>query len=192
MKTIEYPFAKAAIAELKAGDQVRISGVVYTGRDRLHAYLHKGGQSPVNLRDGAIFHCGPVVVQQAGGWVVKAAGPTTSIREEPFMAGIIQKHGVRVIIGKGGMGRNTRRACRENCCVYVQAVGGAAGMLAGKVERVRAVHMMQEFGSAEAMWELVVRDLPGVVTMDSHGNSLHDKVLRSSGRALKALLKRGV
>jgi fumarate hydratase class I len=190
VKALEYPFTEAAVTELKAGDQVRVSGLVFTARDRLHAYLSKGGQAPVNLRDGAIYHCGPVVVQQGGAWVVKAAGPTTSIREEPYMAGIIQKHGLRVIIGKGGMGRNTRNACMEHGCVYVQTVGGAAGMLAGRVERVGAVHMLQEFGSAEAVWEFVVRDLPGVVAIDSHGNSLYEKVQRASARALRRLMRR--
>lgn len=190
VKTLQYPFTKAAVSDLKVGDQVRISGLVITGRDRFHAYLHKGGQAPVNLRDGAIYHCGPVVVQQGGAWVVKAAGPTTSIREEPYMASIIQKHGVRLIIGKGGMGRRTRKACRECGCVYVQTVGGAAGILAKRIERVQGVHLLHEFGSAEAVWELVVRDLPGVVTMDTHGDSLHDTVLRSSGRALGQLLRR--
>lgn len=192
MKTLEYPFTKAAVADLKVGDQVKLSGVVFTGRDRFHAHLYKGGQSPVNLRDGAIFHCGPVALLQGGVWTVKAAGPTTSAREEPFMASVIQKHGVRVIIGKGGMGRNTRKACRDFGCVYIQAVGGAASVMAKRVERVQGVHMIQEFGSAEAIWELVVRDLPGVVTMDTHGDSLHDKVQRSSGRALGRLMRRSM
>jgi fumarate hydratase class I len=108
------------------------------------------------------------------------------------MAGIIQKHGVRLIIGKGGMGRNTRKACCEYGCAYVQTVGGAAGILAKRIERVQGVHMLQEFGGAEAVWEFIVKDLPGVVTMDTHGNSLHDTVQRSSGRALGRLLRRSM
>ncbi len=189
VKTLEYPFAEVAMRDLKVGDQVRISGLVFTGRDRFHSYLHKGGRTPVNLRDGAIYHCGPVVVQQGGAWVVKAAGPTTSIRDEPYMDSIIQKHGVRMIIGKGGMGRKTRKACSECGCVYVQTVGGAAGILAKRINRVRGVHFLQEFGGAEAVWELVVCNLPGVVTMDTHGDSLHDTVRRSSGRALGRLME---
>ncbi len=190
MKTLEYPFTKAAVSDLKVGEQVRISGLVFTGRDRFHAHLHKGGQSPVNLRDGAIYHCGPVVVQQGEAWMVRAAGPTTSIREEPFMAAIIQKHGLRLIVGKGGMGKNTRRACREYGCVYVQTVGGAAGILAKRIARVQGVHLIQEFGAADAVWEFIMQDMPGVVTMDAHGDSLHDTVQRSSGRALGRLLRR--
>jgi fumarate hydratase class I len=188
MKALTYPFTKAAIGDLRVGDTVRLSGLVFTGRDRFHRSLAEGGACPVDLRDGALFHCGPIVLRQGSEWVVKAAGPTTSIRQEPYMAAIIRRYGVRVIIGKGGMGDATRRACEEIGCIYVQLVGGAAALAAGHVAKVGAVHFLREFGAAEAVWELVLRDLEGVVTMDAHGGSLHDDIARRASAALCRLL----
>jgi len=188
MKTLTYPFREVDVRGLKVGDMVAVSGKVFTGRDRLHKYLFEGGACPVDLRDGALYHCGPVVVVQDGRWIVKAAGPTTSMREEPFMSRIIAEHGVRVIIGKGGMSEGTRRACAEHGCVYVHAVGGAAALLAQSITRVCNVFFRREFGAAEAVWELDVDGLAGVVTMDAHGRSLHKRVGNASRRALRELL----
>jgi len=188
MKTLTYPFREVDVRGLKVGDMVAVSGKVFTGRDRLHKYLFEGGACPVDLRDGALYHCGPVVVVQDGRWIVKAAGPTTSMREEPFMSRIIAEHGVRVIIGKGGMSEGTRRACAEHGCVYVHAVGGAAALLAQSITRVCNVFFRREFGAAEAVWELDVDGLAGVVTMDAHGRSLHKRFGNASRRALRELL----
>lgn len=188
IKTIISPFDERQIRALKAGESVRLSGTVYTGRDRLHAFLHGGGAAPVPLLDAAIYHCGPVVVPaDGGGWRVVAAGPTTSSREEPYMAGIIARHGVRVIIGKGGMGDKTREACRTQGCVYLQAVGGAAASLARRVTAVRRVFFLKEFGATEAMWEWTVEGFEAVVGIDTHGRSLFDEIRQASGSRLAEL-----
>jgi fumarate hydratase class I len=161
---------------------------VVTGRDRLHKFLHDGGKPPVDLRDGAVYHCGPVAVPRDGAWSIRAAGPTTSLREEPYMASILERFGVRVIMGKGGMGEATREACARCGAVYLSIVGGTACTVAAHIEAVEGVHMLKTFGSAEAMWELRVRDLEAMVTMDSAGNSLHARVRQRSRRALRKLL----
>jgi len=184
---LEAPFTEEKIRALKVGDQVEINGLIYTGRDAVHKYLHEGNVPPVDLRDGMIYHCGPVMVQGKAGWMVKAAGPTTSIREEPFQHEIIRKFHLRGVIGKGGMGQKTLDACREVGCVYLHAVGGAAQVLAEKVTKVHGVHLM-ELGSPEAIWVLEVKDFPAVVTMDAHGNSLHAAVLEQSKERLKQLV----
>lgn len=187
---LETPFTEEKIRALKVGDLVEIHGLVYTGRDAVHKYLHDGNLPPVDLSNGILYHCGPVVVQENGRWVVKAAGPTTSIREEPYQGDIIRKFGIRGVIGKGGMGAKTLEACRETGCVYLHAVGGAAQVLAEKVVAVRGVHLM-EFGSPEAIWEFEVRNFPAVVTMDSHGGSLHKEILQGSAERLEQLLAKG-
>jgi fumarate hydratase class I len=177
------PFAEEKIRALKVRDEVSITGVVFTGRDAVHKYLHDGGQLPpgVSLRDSILYHCGPVVLKdEQGNWKVTAAGPTTSIREEPYQAEIIRDLGIRGVIGKGGMGDKTLAACKEFGCVYLHAVGGAAQVLAECVKKVRNVYFLDKFGSPEAIWELDVADFPAVVTMDSHGNSLHKEVFAAS------------
>lgn len=189
MTKLTLPFSEEKIRALKVGDAVEITGVVFTGRDAVHKYLFKGGELPpeVNLRDGILYHCGPVVIKdEFGQWRVVAAGPTTSIREEPYQGQIIGQFGLRAIIGKGGMGEGTLAACQEHGCVYLHAIGGAAQVLAEKITAVRNVHLMEKFGSPEAIWEFEVQDFPAVVTMDSHGNSLHREVLAASTAALEA------
>ena len=185
---LAYPFTAEAIAPLRAGMRVSLNGLLFSGRDRFHKHLFEGGASPVPLRDGAIYHCGPVAVQHDGAWQIRAAGPTTSMREEPYMASIIEHYGVRIVIGKGGMGEATRRACKAFGCVYLHAVGGAASLIATCISDVRDVHFMREFGLAEAVWEMDVRDFEVVVAIDAQGRSLNDRVARSSRRALKKLL----
>jgi len=183
MIKLTFPFTEEKIRALKVGDEVLISGVVFTGRDAVHKYLHDGGKLPpgVNLRDGIIYHCGPVMMKQDdGSWKCTAAGPTTSIREEPYQGQIIHDFGVRGVIGKGGMGERTVQACKENGCVYLHAVGGAAQVLAECVKRVRNVYFEKEFGSPEAIWELEVVDFPAVVTIDAHGHSLHKEIFAAS------------
>ena len=183
MTSLSFPFTEKKIRALKVGDEVLISGIVFTGRDAVHKYLHEGGKLPpeVKLRDGILYHCGPVMMQQDdGSWKCTAAGPTTSIREEPYQWQVIRDFGIRGVIGKGGMGDKTLAACKEFGCVYLHAVGGAAQVLADCVKQVRNVYMMKEFGAPEAIWELEIVDFPAVVTIDAHGNSLHKTIFASS------------
>jgi fumarate hydratase class I len=191
MTKLSFPFTEEKVRALKVGDEVLISGVIYTGRDAVHKYLHEGGQLPpgVSLRDGILYHCGPVVMKQAdGSWKATAAGPTTSIREEPYQWQVIRDFGLRGIIGKGGMGDKTLAACKEYGCVYLHAVGGAAQVLAECIKKVPNVYMMEKFGAPEAIWEFEVKDFPAVVTIDAHGNSLHAEIFAKSKAALAARL----
>jgi fumarate hydratase class I len=177
------PIDEATIRKLKVGDEVNLTGVVFTGRDAVHKYLHEGGELPpgVSLRGGVLYHCGPVVIKdEAGRWKCVAAGPTTSIREEPYQWQVIRDLGLRGVIGKGGMGDKTLAACKEHGCVYLHAIGGAAQVLAQCIQSVPNVYLMEKFGAPEAIWEFQVLNFPAVVTMDSHGNSLHKEVFAAS------------
>lgn len=181
------PVSEASIRALHIRDAVEITGVIYTGRDAVHKYLHEGGELPpeVRLKDSILYHCGPVVLKDdQGNWKVTAAGPTTSIREEPYQADIIRKFGLRGVIGKGGMGDRTLAACQESGCAYLHAVGGAAQVLAECIKAVRGVYLLEKFGAPEAIWELEVERFPAVVTMDAHGQSLHREVFAASQEAL--------
>lgn len=189
--SLKYPFREADVRQLPLGATVSISGTIYTGRDRLHRYLADGGETPADLHDGAVFHCGPVVVSdksQPAGWRIVAAGPTTSSRENTYMPKVIAKHGVRVILGKGGMGPETQTACREYGCVYIQVVGGAATWLAKCVKRVEDVWFEDEFGTTEAMWKLEVEGLSGIVAIDANGESIFSGVEQISRTRLNTLL----
>ena len=199
MTRLDYPFTEKAVRALTAGEAVSVNGRIWTGRDRFHKHFADGGKLPVDFRDGALFHCGPVVVKEAKGegrkvkeakgegrkakgeeWKVVAAGPTTSVRENPYEPTFIAATGVRLIIGKGGMDAATLAACRKHGAVYLQAVGGAAALAAAAVRRVTNVYFLEEFGAAEACWEFEVADLPCVVAMDSHGVSLFDQIRAAS------------
>jgi fumarate hydratase class I len=187
---ITTPISEEVIRSLHVGQVVEISGEVFTGRDAIHRYLFEGGKLPpeVQMNGSAIYHCGPVVVKEKGIWKVKAAGPTTSIREEPYQAEVIRKLGLRGVIGKGGMGSKTLEACREHGCVYMHAIGGAAQVLAEVVDEVKGVYFLEKFGSPEAIWHLACTRFPVVITMDAHGNSLHEDVDSSSRGKLDELL----
>lgn len=189
MKKLNYPFTHEQVKEFKVGDMVLITGKLFTGRDAVHKRLHDGVKPPVDLENQIIYHCGPVIMQDksTGKYTVTAAGPTTSIREEPYQADVMKDYGIVGVIGKGGMGAMTLAGCKEYGCVYFHAIGGAAQVLAEKIDSVDAVHWL-DLGSPEAIWELSVTEFPVVVTMDAHGNSLHDKVQKSSEEELKKLL----
>jgi fumarate hydratase class I len=180
------PLSEADVRRLKAGDIVLLSGTVLTGRDEVHKHLHKGGQLDA-IKGGVIYHCGPVVLEESGKYRVVAAGPTTSIREEPYQADVIERFGIRAVIGKGGMGAKTLKACQDFGCVYLHGIGGAAQIYAQCVQSVDNVYLKQ-FGSPEAVWELKVKDFPAVVTMDSHGRSLHQEVADASKARLAGVL----
>jgi fumarate hydratase class I len=179
---LQAPLSEEQVRSLRVGDVVLISGRMFTGRDAVHAHLMKH-EPPVDLNGSVLYHCGPVVVKEKDSWKVTAAGPTTSIREEPYQADIIRKYGVRVVMGKGGMGGKTLAGLKESGAVYLNAIGGAAQFYARCIERVDGVSLM-EFGTPEAMWHLEVRDFPAIVTMDAHGGSLHKEVEEKSGKVL--------
>ena len=179
------PLTEDQVRVLKVGDVVLISGEVFTGRDAVHAYLMKN-PPPVDLHGAVLYHCGPVMLKEGDEWTVKAAGPTTSIREEPYQAHVIREYGVRAVIGKGGMGKKTLAALKESGAVYLNGIGGAAQYYARSIEKVLGVNLL-EFGIPEAMWHLRVNNFVAIVTMDAHGNSLHADVEKETGEHLAEL-----
>ncbi len=201
MRKLTLPLDENTIRSLHVGDPVLLSGVMLTGRDTAHTYfLDELLKDPIPesevevgkavrriLHGGAIYHCGPVVKKENETWTFVAAGPTTSIREEPYEADVIKHFGVRVVIGKGGMGKKTLAACQEHGAIYLHAIGGAATLIARSVTQVESVYKL-EFGVPEALWRIRVEDFPGVVTMDSHGKSIHEDIRAASQRALEGLL----
>ena len=204
---IETPLSEEKARALKVGDVVLINGLLVTARDAAHHYLMRN-ESPCDLKGGILYHCGPVMMkvsapgaaglrpstlssatQPSGaiGWRTIAAGPTTSIREEPCEADIIKRFGIRAVMGKGGMGRKTLAALKEFGAVYLHAVGGAAQFYARCLPKVHGVYLLDELGIPEAMWVFEARDFPAIVTMDSHGNSLHEEVSAATATELERI-----
>jgi fumarate hydratase class I len=184
---LKAPLTEEQVRALKVGDVVIIHGEMYTGRDAVHAHLMHH-PPPVDLHGAVLYHCGPVMLKQGEQWTVKAAGPTTSSREEPYQADVIKNYGVRAVIGKGGMGSKTLAALKDYGAVYLNGIGGAAQFYAQKIDRVLGVNLL-EFGIPEAMWHLNVHDFVAIVTMDAHGNSLHAGIEKDSGDRLEELQK---
>ena len=176
------PLSEEQVRSLKVGDVLLLNGTMHMGRDVLHHHLMTH-DSPVSLDGGVIYHCGPVALKKDGKWFMNAAGPTTSIREEPYQGEIIKKFKVRAVIGKGGMGPKTLSAMKEVGAVYLSAIGGAAQYYTKCIEEVEGVDLI-EFGIPEAMWHVRVKDFLAIVTMDSHGNSLHADVEKASAAEL--------
>ncbi len=198
------PISDEAISALHVGDQVEISGVIFTARDAAHKYMVeqfiKTGGSPAEseaalyellkakLDGGVIYHCGPVVAKDDGVWRFVAAGPTTSIREEVYQDLVIEHFNLKGVIGKGGMGPRTLAACEKFKAVYLHAVGGAGTLIAERVQEVEDVHKLKEFGVPEAFWQIRVEGFPAVVTMDSHGKSIHADVAAQSEAKFRELV----
>ncbi len=203
MKQLTLPVSEEEILDLRAGDAVQISGIAVTGRDAAHKYMVEaliesaGSMSDEDrkvhdelkeaLRDGAIYHCGPIVKKEGSRWSFVSSGPTTSSREEPYQDRIIAAFGLRVIIGKGGMGRRTLEACRKFKAVYVHGTGGAGVYNAKAVSEVIDVYKKDDFGLPEAMWKIRLSKLTGIITMDAHGTSLHAKLADRFDRQLAKL-----
>jgi fumarate hydratase, class I len=187
VKVLNTPLSEEDVRALKVGDVVLLNGTIFTGRDAVHKYLHEGGELDI-IKGGVIYHCGPVVLEDGDNYQIMAAGPTTSIREEPYQHEVIHKFDIKAVIGKGGMGAKTLKACQDHGTVYLHGIGGAAQVYALTVKSVDSVHL-KELGSPEAVWELKVEGFPAVVTMDSHGNSLHDVVEDVSLKKMKAILQ---
>jgi fumarate hydratase class I len=192
MTELKVPCDEAAIRKLKCGDFVEITGVIVTGRDAAHTFLLEEDREVYRkLLDGTvIYHCGPVVKKDNGEWRFLSAGPTTSAREEPYQYDVIKNYGLRGVIGKGGMGPKTLKACEEFGAVYLHALGGAGALAAARVKKVHDVKMLDEFGVPEAFWVIEVEKFPVIVTMDSHGKNLHDDIRENSEKAYKTLLER--
>jgi fumarate hydratase class I len=182
---LEPPLSEAQARALKVGDVVLINGPMVTGRDAVHHYLLHH-EAPCDLRGAVLYHCGPVMLKEGEKWRVVAAGPTTSIREEPYEADIIKRFGIRAVIGKGGMGKKTLAALKEFGAVYLHAVGGAAQFYARCLPKVTGVDLL-ELGIPEAMWHYEARDFLAIVTMDAHGNSLHEDVATATGAELEKI-----
>ena len=191
MIKLEIPIPEPKIRELRVGDTVLLSGLVVTARDAGHKLMVEERPRFLDdlLREGVIYHCGPVVRKEGERWTFVAAGPTTSSREEPYQAKVIESYTVRGVIGKGGMGAATKEACRKFGAVYFHAVGGCGTSIARAVKEVVAVHKLEEFGTPEAFWVIRVEDFPVIVTMDTHGNSIHDQVREESKQVYEELLK---
>jgi len=205
MKAVDIPIPDDVIRSLKVGDPVALSGVMLTGRDAVHKWMienfinqtRQPNEDDLRVYDaikplldgGVIYHCGPVVSGlENGDYRFVAAGPTTSIREEPYQGDVMSHFNVKGVIGKGGMGAKTLKACQEVPGVYLHAIGGAASLIAQSVQRVLGVYKL-DFGVPEAIWVIEVKDFPVVVTMDAHGDSLHAAVETSSKAIFDELLK---
>ena len=203
MQKVTIPISDDVIRGLKMGDPVLLSGVMITGRDAVHKWMNdtfiKKTRTPEGddlevyealkpiLNGGIIYHCGPVVSGlDTKQYKFVAAGPTTSIREEPYQAEVMKHFNLKGVIGKGGMGPKTLKGCQEVPAVYFHAIGGAATFIAQSVVNVLGVHKL-DFGVPEAIWVIEVKDLPVVVTMDSHGGSLHEVIESQSARVLSDL-----
>lgn len=204
MRDVQIPISDDVIRGLRVGDPVALSGVMVTGRDAVHKWLSdtfiKKTRSPQGddlqvyqalqplLEGSVIYHCGPVVAGlDTGNYRFVAAGPTTSIREEPYQGEVMRHFHLKGVIGKGGMGSKTLKACQEVPGVYLHAIGGAASYIAQSVKRVLGVYKL-DFGVPEALWVIEVKDFPAVVTMDAHGGSLHADVEARSKAVLDELL----
>ncbi len=203
---LSIPISDDEIKQLRVGDQVFLSGVMVTGRDAAHTFIIDNfvtteGNPPSSeaalygklqelLKGSAIYHCGPVVSQdETGKWRFVAAGPTTSIREEPYQADVMEHFALKAVVGKGGMGDKTLQGCADHTYVYLHAVGGAASLIANSVKEVLDVYKKDEFGVPEAFWVIRVESFPAVVTMDVHGQSIHARVEAASKKKLAALIK---
>jgi fumarate hydratase class I len=189
--SLDTPLTEAGARALRAGDMVFISGLIVTGRDRVHKYLVEHHpvreELPADLAGSVLYHCGPVTVEEDGVYRTLAAGPTTSARMEMYEPEVIGRYGIRGIMGKGGMGPRTLQALKDCGCVYLNTVGGGAVYLAERVVRTAGVWRLDEFGAAEAMWVLQVKDFPAMVTMDSLGNNIHGEIERLSAGHFAAL-----
>ena len=208
MKKLNIPISEEEIRDLRVGDAIQISGIATTGRDAAHKYmvetLIKGANSlsgedqtmfdELNsiLNGGAIYHCGPIVRNDEGTWSVVSSGPTTSIRDEIYQDKVIEAFKIRVVIGKGGMGPRTLAACQEFGAIYLHGIGGAGVYNAAAMAEVIDVFKKEEFGLPEAFWKVRFENFAGIVTMDSHGKSLHEELGEKFDKQFKSLLPRDI
>jgi fumarate hydratase subunit beta len=177
---LKTPLSEFDVRALRVSDIVYLSGTIYTARDQAHRrileIIGRGGVLPVDFRGMAIYHCGPIVKRVDEGWIVVAAGPTTSTRMELYEYDVIKNLGVRMIIGKGGMGLKTAEACKDYGAVYTEFTGGAAVLAAQSIKRVKGVEWL-DLGVPEALWILEVENFgPLTVVIDSYGSNIHEDI----------------
>jgi len=191
VRQLRVPLSEEAVRNLRVGEPVELSGVVLTARESGHRYLLDQDPPLMRelLRDGVIYHCGPVVrrMKRKEDWKIVAGGPSSSFLLEEYVHTVIPRYGVRAVIGKGGMGPRSLQAFRQHGAVYLAAVGGAASLLAGTVVRVHGVSKL-DFGIPEALWELELKHFPATVAMDTHGENLYERVARSSEVSYRELV----
>ena len=171
MIILNTPLSREDIQNLNVGDKIAISGRIFSARDKAHEFLLE--EQFEKIKNSVIYHCGPIIKQNK----VIAAGPTTSSRMNTYTPSLIKKYGIKAIIGKGGMDDSVKEALKGNA-VYLSAIGGAACLYAEKMKVIDVYK--KEFGMPEAIWEFEVKEFPVIVTIDSKGNSLYDKVLKKS------------
>jgi fumarate hydratase subunit beta len=177
------PVSEADVRKLKVNDVLYVTGTIVTARDQAHRraleFFKQGKPLPVNLEGLAVFHCGPVVSKEGDKWTAVAAGPTTSTRMDLFEDEFLKDFKVRVIIGKGGMGKRTTDAMAKFGAVYGAFTGGAAILAAKAIKNVKSVEWL-DLGMPEAMWIFEVEEFgPLVVSIDSHGNNIFMDVAKS-------------
>jgi fumarate hydratase subunit beta len=180
------PISEENVRELKVNDTVYITGTIFTMRDGTHKralkFIREGKILPIKTEGLAVFHCGPIVKREHGEWKVVAAGPTTSMRMESFEGELIKALGVRVVIGKAGMGPKTTEAMKSFGAVYGAFTGGVAVLAAKLVKKVRGVEWL-DLGMPEALWILEVENFgPLTVAIDSHGNNLYNEIMKQAER----------
>jgi len=180
---LETPISEADVRKLKANDVLYITGTIVTARDQAHRraleYFKEGKPLPVNLEGLAVFHCGPVMSKDGDKWIAVAAGPTTSTRMDLFEDEFIRNFKIRVVIGKGGMGKKTTDAMEKYGAVYGAFTGGAAILAAKAIKNVKSVEWF-DLGMPEAMWIFEAQEFgPLVVAIDSHGNNLFTDVQKT-------------
>ena len=188
------PVSRGDVEALAVGDIVEMSGTIHTLRDEAHrealAYAARNEQLPFDIRDGVVFHCGPIMRKKGEDWELMAAGPTTSTRMNDLEPDFIRTFGPRIIIGKGGMSRPTVEAMSTNGCVYLATTGGAAVLAARGISSVSGVYWLG-LGMPEAVWVLEASHFgPLTVAIDAHGNSLFEDVDKNVRATLTTLKKR--
>jgi fumarate hydratase subunit beta len=189
------PISEEDVRKLKVNDVLYVSGTMVTARDEAHKKALKlyreGKKLPFDLEGLVVFHCGPIMEKKDEKWGVVAAGPTTSTRMDQFEDEFIQAFKVRVVIGKGGMGKKTTEAMQKYGVVYGAFTGGAAILAAKAVKNVRTVEWLQELGMPEALWVFEVEEFgPLTIAIDSHGNNLFEEVKKKTEENLTKIYEK--
>lgn len=173
------PLKSEDIDKLNVGDVLYITGKIFTARDEAHRLMLESNEIPFNPSDMALYHCGPLMKKDKERWIPVSAGPTTSSRMEIFEDRFIEKFKIKLIIGKGGMGKNTLKALQKYTCIYTSYIGGAGALAADRISEVENVYWLDELGMPEAVWIFKVKEFgPLIVAMDSKGNSIYEQLIK--------------